>query len=199
MGEVLADAVDIPSVDVEGEGDAQGGSADMGEVKLVADTITIDSITADTPRVKLEELTMSDPTLKTARLLAEKEAEGYHWNEKLLFRSRLDEWGVNFKQLCLPKQYRSNCLELCHEKFGHIGRNKMMSHLRKLFYWPSISVDVAQYCKLCSVCLRHTKKNPKTLPMQEREVITVPSKWVRVDLVGPFPKARGVPVLAHLH
>ena len=78
LGEVLAGAADIPLVYVEGEGDAQGGSADMGEVELVADTITIDSITADTPRVKLAELTMSDPTLKTARLLAEKEAEGYH-------------------------------------------------------------------------------------------------------------------------
>ena len=67
----------------------------------------------------------------------------------------------------------------------------MISHLRKLFHWPSISVDVAQHCKLCRVCQRHTKKNPKSLSMQEREVITVPSERVCVDLVGPFPKARG--------
>ena len=190
-GEVLAGAADLPSVVVEGEGDTQGGSADTGEGETVVDTITINSITADTPRVKLEELTMSDPSLNTARVLAEKEAEGYHWDKSLLFRSRLDEWGVNYKQLCLPLEYRSKCLHLSHEKFGHIGRNKMMFHLRKLFYWPSMSVNVPRHCKSCSVCQKHTKQTPKVLPMQEREVLTVPSERVCVDLVGPFPKARG--------
>ena len=185
--QVLVGEVEVPSVSEEAEGDAQGGSADTGEI----DTITIDSIISDTPRTKLAQLTVTDPTLKTARALADKQAEGYHWEESLLFRSRLDEWGVNVKQLCLPQQYRSQCLTLSHEKFGHLGRNKMMNHLRKLFYWPSMSIDVAKHCKSCSVCQKHTKQNPKVLPMQEREVVTVPSERVCVDLVGPFPKAKG--------
>jgi len=66
-----------------------------------------------------------------------------------------------------------------------------MSLLRKLFYWPSLSVDVAKHCKSCSVCQKNTKQNPKVLPMQEREVVTVPSECVCVDMVGPFPKAKG--------
>jgi len=89
--QVLAGEVDLPSVAGEAEGDTQGGSADTG----MTDTITVESITSDTPRVKLAQLTVTDPTLKTARVLADKEAEGYHWEDDLLFRSRLDEWGVN--------------------------------------------------------------------------------------------------------
>ena len=131
----------VPSVEVEAKRDAQGVSADIWEV----DTITVDSIVSDTPRVKLAQLIVADPTLNTARLLADKQAEGYHWEDSLLFRSTLDECGVNYKQLCLPNLYRSKCLELCHEKFGHLGRNKMMSHQKKLFYWPSISIDVATH------------------------------------------------------
>ena len=95
--QVLVGEVEVPSISEEAEGDAQVGSADTGEIN----TISIDSIISDTPRTKLSQLTVTDPTLKTARVLADKQAEGYHWEESLLF-SRLDEWGVNFKQLCLP-------------------------------------------------------------------------------------------------
>ena len=73
------------------------------------DTITVESIISDTPRVKLAQLIVADPTLNTARLLADKQAEGYQ------------------------------------EMFGHFGRNKIMSHQRKLFYSPSMSVDVANH------------------------------------------------------
>ena len=185
--QVLVDGDGIASVDVEAEGVAQEGSADSGIVNVV----TVDSIVSDVPRVKLAELTRVDPTLVTARSLADKQAEGYHWEDDLLFRSRLDEWGVNFKQLCLPKHYRPKCLRLSHEKFGHLGRNKMIGHLRKLFYWPSLTSDVANHCKSCDVCQRHAKQSPKVLPMHEREVVTVPSEQVCVDLVGPFPTAKG--------
>ena len=179
------------------EGDTQGGSADTA----VEDSVTIDSIVSDMPIVKLAQLTRADPTLATARALADSESEGYHWKNELLFRSRLDEWGTNYDQLCVPKEHREKCLILSHEKFGHPGRNKMTGHLKKLFYWPSLTSDVARHCRSCDTCQKHTKQSPKVLPMQEREVVTVPSERVCVDLVGPFPTAKvgGVPVFADLH
>ena len=67
----------------------------------------------------------------------------------------------------------------------------MIGHLRKLFFWPSFTSDVANHCKSCDVCQRHAKQSPKVLPMQERDVVTVPSEQVCVDLVGPFPTAKG--------
>ena len=177
----------MTSVEVEVEGEMQEGSADIG----MEETVTVQSIVSDVPRVKLAELTKADPTLAIARSLADKEAERYHWEGDLLFRSRLDEWGSNYEQLCLPKSDREKCLNLSHEKFGHLGRNKMTGHLRKLFYWPSLTSDVAKHCRSCNTCQKHAKQAPKVLPMQEKEVVTIPSEIVCVDLVGPFLTARG--------
>ena len=150
---------------------SEGGSADSE-----GETVTVKSIVGDTPRVQLAELTLCDPTLATARTLADKLSEGYHWEEGLLFRSRLDEWGDNYKQLCLSKVHRSKCLLLVHEKFGHQGRNKMTIHLKKL----SLTSDVARHCLSCDVCLKHTNKSENVCPMQQREVVTIPSERVCV-------------------
>jgi len=100
--------------------------------------------------------------------------------------------------VCLKSIERKKSLYLSQKKFRHIGRNKMMSLLRKLIYWPSISVDVAKLCKSCSVCQKNIKQNPKVLPMQERDVVTVPSERVCGDLVGPLPRAKGVSVSVNL-
>ena len=40
-------------------------------------------------------------------------------------------------------------------------------------------------------CKTMDKSMPKPMYMQEREVVTVPSERVAIDLVGPFPTARG--------
>ena len=118
-------------------------------------------------------------------------SDGYHWREGLLFRSRLDVLGENMGQLCLPKEYRESCLKLAHESFDHPGRNKMVDHIRKYFYWPSLTSDIAQHCRSCETCQKQSKHQPKVLPMQQREVVTVPSERVCIDLVGPFPTAKG--------
>ena len=76
-------------------------------------------------------------------------------------------------------------MTMANENFGHQGRNKMVLHIRKLFYWPSMTTDIGRHCKSCDVCQRHTKAHQKVHPMQEREVVSVPSERVCIDLVGP--------------
>ena len=67
----------------------------------------------------------------------------------------------------------------------------MTQDIRKLFHWPSMTTDIAKHCRTCDVCQRHTKMQPWACPMQEKEVISVPSEYICIDLVGPFPKAKG--------
>jgi len=59
------------------------------------------------------------------------------------------------------------------------------------FYWPTLSRDCQQYIKQYDVCQRVDKSKPPNSPMQLREVVTVPFERVAVDIVGPFPNARG--------
>ena len=86
-------------------------------------------IVAGETREMLTEATRVDSILATARTVANQIAEGYHWVERLLFRTRLDTLGDNVKQLCLPTPYRSRCMSLAHESYGHAGRNKMCQHI----------------------------------------------------------------------
>ena len=81
----------------EGEGVAQGGSADSGD-----NEICVKNIVASESRVKLAEAIKVDSTLATARVLADQIEEGYHWNQGLLFHTRLDVLGDSSEQLCLP-------------------------------------------------------------------------------------------------
>ena len=78
-----------------------------------------------------------------------------------------------------------------HERFGHLGRNTMSQNIKKLFNWPNMFSDIAQHCKSCDTCQRYTKSNPKPCPMQEREVISILSQRICIDIVGHFQKARG--------
>ena len=60
-------------------------------------------------------------------------------------------------------------------------------HTKRFFYWPSLIADVSHH-------IRNTQANAETfapLPMQEREVVRVPSESVCVDIVGSFPSAKG--------
>ena len=133
----------------------------------------------------------TDCTLATARMLADKTSEGYHWVEGLLFRTRLDTLGDNIEQLCLPTPYRPRCMTLSHENFGHVGRNKMCLHIHKYFYWPSMTSDGSAHCKSCDVCQKKDKQLPRQMLMQTREIVTVPAERVAIDMVGPFLVARG--------
>ena len=89
----------------------------------------------------MAEATLTDTTLSIARALVDKQSEGYYWVEGFVFGTRLNRLGENSEQLCLPAQYRGKCLTMAHEHFGHPGRNKMGDHIRKFFYWPSITAD----------------------------------------------------------
>ena len=50
---------------------------------------------------------------------------------------------------------------------------------------------MAAHCRACETCQCFSKARPRHGPMKEREVVTIPSERVCVDLVGPFPKALG--------
>ena len=179
-----------PSVLVEAEGDMHEGSGDSGEQEHHQE-LCVKDITNNESRDKLVEAIKADTSLTTARQLADDLQEGYHWVEGLLFRTRLNALGDTVEQLCLPSPYRQRCLTLAHDSFGHAGRNKMGQHINRYFYWPSMTADAAKHIKSCDTCQRQDKTMPKRMTMQRREIVTVPSERVAIDIVGPFPVARG--------
>jgi len=171
------------SVSVEEVGETLGGCAGQ------EDEIVIEGIKG-TRSVLVEEI-RKDDSLRVARGLAEKNQEGYRFEDGVILRTRLDTQGDSKTQICLPKAMRSECMRLAHTKFGHMGRNKMCQLITPYFYWPNLSKDCQVHIRNCDVCQRHDKTRPPVSPMQTREIVTIPFKRVAVDLVGPFPSAKG--------
>ena len=132
-----------------------------------------------------------DHSLDSLRKLADREENGYKWEDQLLVKYQLDLLGQTCKKICVPKPFRDKCMTLAHDQFGHRGKNKVAKDLARLFYWPSLWRDVAEHCRSCQKCQEFNKAKPRHNPMVEREVITIPSERVCVDIVGPLPKARG--------
>ena len=78
-----------------------------------------------------------------------------------------------------------------HTGFGHQGRNKMIALLRPHFYWPCMAKDCTDFVKACVRCQEMDRTTPKPSRMIERQVVTRPFTDVAIDIVGPFPTAKG--------
>ena len=171
----------------EAVGDSLGGRADIeGQVEL-----PVQSIREGMPMEGMVTDTSTDPSLTTILKLASLDKDGYHMSNGLIFRTRLDTFGTPREQLCVPQKYRQQCLKAAHSSFGHQGRNRMVALLRPHFYWPCMARDCVAYIRSCEKCQVMDRSLPRPPVMTEREVVTRPFSDVAIDIVGPFPMAKG--------
>lgn len=71
---------------------------------------------------------------------------------------------------------------------GHPGRTKTYDLLRRTYFWPNLSRDVATFVQACHLCKR--VKNSRTSPTGFLDPLPVPFRpWsdISVDYVGPLP------------
>ena len=74
---------------------------------------------------------------------------------------------------------------------GHPGRFKTLELMRRSYWWPNLSRDVAAFVKGCHLCAR--TKSSRTAPPGFLDPLPVPFKpWsdISVDLVGPLPECQ---------
>ena len=58
----------------------------------------------------------------------------------------------NSLQLCLPRDYRKEALEECHDNVGHFGVDRTLDLLRDRFYWPYMLEDTKEHVRSCKRC-----------------------------------------------
>lgn len=90
-------------------------------------------------------------------------------------------WG-DVVQVVVPEECRQSLVQLAHEGplAGHFGVKKTVQWLRKNFWWPRMTIQVAAYikeCNTCQVCHMDTatvmplfKKGWLLTPLTRREV-----------------------------
>ena len=85
----------------------------------------------------------------------------------------------NNMQLCLPKEYRKEALEGCHDNVGHFGLDRTIDLLRDRFYWPYMLEDTKDYVGSCRRC-QMAKGRQQLAPLQPYHA-SAPMELVHMD------------------
>ena len=176
---------------VEQSASVDRDEAVMQERAVLAPGEEIPPVLKGGTRDKVVAATKADPSLKSVRELARQEKDGYYWHKGLVLRAVRNHMGEVVDLVVVPKELRHDLMVLAHDKCGHIGVKKARLMMARHFWWPGVSRDLGAYCSSCTQCLQYGRGGVRKAPMVARPVATVPFECMAMDLVGPFPKARG--------
>ena len=87
--------------------------------------------------------------------------------------------GRNTMQLVLPKAFRKQALQGCHDDLGHLGTEWTIDLLRDWFYSPRMMEDTVRHIKQCETCLRF-KTVPDKATMESVDAM-YPMELVHMD------------------
>ena len=99
---------------------------------------------------------------------------------------------TGYLQFVLPKLFRKQALEACHDEVGHLGIERTTSLLKDRFYWPRMEEDIEEYVKTCPTCLKF-----KAIPERaELNIINVtrPLELVHIDFLTIEPPMKDIDI-----
>lgn len=96
------------------------------------------------------------------------------------------------KQLIAPVEIRREIFEQLHMNriAGHFDRDRIISAIKKRFYWPEMSSEIARWCKNCDLCARCKPGPGKGHAPLTQSKINFPLERIAIDIVGPLPITR---------
>ena len=65
---------------------------------------------------------------------------------------RLQLMDLVSSQLVVPRELRELLLQQYHEKYCHIGPDKMYNTIRNKYFWQNMYVDVFNWARACAEC-----------------------------------------------
>jgi transposase InsO family protein len=116
-------------------------------------------------------------------------SEWYSMSEGLLFR-RLEGLGRKWK-LIVPDSVSTKIILDYHERYGHMGRNKVTKALLEHLYIKGINKKVAKAIENCDICQKVKINNIKRDGEIQSILAKKPLERVFVDICGPFPSTDG--------
>jgi hypothetical protein len=136
----------------------------------------------------------SDTSLNYWKALAEQGTSEFLIENELLFKIT-DHWsGERTKLLVVPKEYRTQVLELAHDSpfGGHLGRRKTVDRIigQGRMIWPKLNRDVQKWIAKCHSCQMVSPiRKDNRLPLTPIPHISTPFEDVSFDTLGSSLKA----------
>ena len=168
---------------------ASHGSRGQDDVPILANDVPHSQRVPD-DRLTFADQQRSDPTLQTFWGLARSGQQGQQQDfsfiilSGLLYRqcntdhtadpttsstadpttsSTADPTNHHRTQLVLPAHQRLTVLQLAHAvpMAGHMGQAKTAQRILLHFWWPGILADVAEHCRVCTVCQKCARRETR--------------------------------------
>lgn len=117
----------------------------------------------------------------------------FTYENEILYRIFICKSGDTVKQIVVPRKFRRKLLEIAHDipLGGHLGNKKTRERILQNFFWPGIFIDVARFCRTCSVCQKNVKKGRVyKAPLISIPPMDEPFTRIAMDIVGPLVRTQ---------
>ena len=95
-------------------------------------------------------------------------------------------------KMWVPVSSRQVVIEKEHvlPESAHGGIRKTLERIRRLYYWPKMTIDVHRYVTNCIICKQTKASNQATRPPLGKLIIPLrPWQKIYIDLLGPYPRS----------
>ena len=118
------------------------------------DTVAEDPVEEGDDRTLLMEQQKKDESLAMVTRMANRNENGYKYEEGLVVHIEVDELGTAWTRVVMTKCKRQSILALAHSNpmGGHFRVKRTTARVRKHFTWPGLSVDIKSLCTSCPQC-----------------------------------------------
>ena len=143
------------------------------------ETVAEDPVEVGDDRTLLMEQQKKDESLVMVTRLADRNENGYKYEEGLVVHIEVDELGTAWTRVVVTKCRCQSILALAHSNpmGGHFGVKRTTARVRKHFTWPDLSVDIKSLCTSCLQCQKAARNDHSRTPLA-------------YDVVGPLPRMR---------
>jgi hypothetical protein len=73
---------------------------------------------------------------------------------------------------------------------AHLGITKTLNRIARVFYWPNMRKEVADFVTRCQDCQRAKPAPDTRLGLHASQVVTRPMERIFIDFVGPIVRSR---------
>lgn len=94
-------------------------------------------------------------------------------------------------KLCIPHELRSQILQKEHDDSLHIGFEKTLDRIKKLYFWPKMSSFIQKYVRNCRICKESKPSNTSQHPeMGKQRLVTKPFQILSIDYIQSLPRSK---------
>ncbi|CDS36977.2 RNA directed DNA polymerase reverse transcriptase [Echinococcus multilocularis] len=94
------------------------------------------------------------------------------------------------KRLVVPGSLVQAVLQELHEQLGHVGEKKMLDASNKRYWWPSLTLDVRDFCRTCTTCSGFKNPQPTAIAHLQPMPTGFPGERVGINIMGPLPPTK---------